>query len=323
MSKLKYKRCVIKEELVAITDDYKLAIVLNQFLYWTPRISQKKYEKFEEEEMDRHVDDTENLEGGWIYKKSEELAEEVMLGISVSTSRRYCDRLKKMGYLLERRNPDVKFDKTIQYRVNLKKVVLDVREKGFELQEYKTNKLQSLSKSIFQNENTNFQNENSNFQNRTAIPKTTTEITLEEEEEGEQFSKLSTKTINFFQSLFNKRMTFIDYDMITELYTTDDVIQEALRFTAKYSKNRVIGYTLSVLEDWKKQGVESLEDLQKVFIEHDKKKEGNKSSNSSKQNSNKNNKNKCNPDDYDDTSSNYDDSKAFDMYKKFNKEKNG
>jgi len=32
------KRIVIKEELVVLTGDYRKAILLNQFLYWSERV---------------------------------------------------------------------------------------------------------------------------------------------------------------------------------------------------------------------------------------------------------------------------------------------
>lgn len=44
-------RVVIKEELVALTGDFKLAIVLNQMLYWSERRSDA--DKFILEEIER------------------------------------------------------------------------------------------------------------------------------------------------------------------------------------------------------------------------------------------------------------------------------
>jgi len=173
---MKLKRAVIKEETLAITNDYKTAIILNQLMYWTERVGRKKYEKFEKEEENRKVGDTENLQGGWVYKTSEELSEETMLNVSPSTIRRYIKDLIEKGYILERDNPNVKFDHTKQYRINLLKIANDMLKKGYILQDYK---FSWLTDSIFQNENRELQNENSNFQNENTIPEITTEITTE------------------------------------------------------------------------------------------------------------------------------------------------
>src|SRR5699024_9014545 len=59
---------------------------------------------------------------GWIYKKAEELKEEVMLSVSVNTVRKHINQLVKKGYLNKRSNPIYRLDKTFQYRVNLVKV---------------------------------------------------------------------------------------------------------------------------------------------------------------------------------------------------------
>ena len=48
----KLKRVVIKEELFALTGDFKEAIILNQFNYWSERRSD--FDKFVEEE-NKHI----------------------------------------------------------------------------------------------------------------------------------------------------------------------------------------------------------------------------------------------------------------------------
>jgi len=71
----KLNRIVIKEELVALTGDFKLAIVLNQMIYWSERRTDA--DKFINEEIERmkrqktFSDDTGAFQPahGWIYKK--------------------------------------------------------------------------------------------------------------------------------------------------------------------------------------------------------------------------------------------------------------
>ena len=200
----KLKRVVIKEELVAITGDFILAVILNQFLYWSDRV--RDFDKLLLEEKERAEKDGAEVNidpaNGWIYKRAEELIDETMLGISIQSMRRNITRLVMQGYLFERNNPRYKWDRTKQYRVNFQKIKDDLKEKGYTLDGYKiTGSLESevaespnkfeLPKwkfediknntSYFQNGNSSFQNGNSSFQNGNAIPETTlSETTLSE-----------------------------------------------------------------------------------------------------------------------------------------------
>ncbi len=72
----KLNRIVIKEELVALTGDFKLAIVLNQMIYWSERRTDA--DQFIGEEIERikrqnaSPGDTDSIQPahGWIYKKA-------------------------------------------------------------------------------------------------------------------------------------------------------------------------------------------------------------------------------------------------------------
>ena len=133
------KRVVIKEELVELTGDYRPALILNQFIYWIERMyDADKYileekERALKEDMEINMDESK----GWIYKTAEELSEELMTGMSKSTIGRYIKELVAAGYLHQRRNPKYKWDKTMQYRVNLYKVQLDLAKLGYALEGYR------------------------------------------------------------------------------------------------------------------------------------------------------------------------------------------
>lgn len=184
------KRVVIKEELVALTGDYIKAVILNQFIYWSERIQDA--DKLIEEESERMKQNGQELnmkkQYGWIYKKAEELSEELMLGVSIPTIRRNIKYLVEKGWLHERRNPEYPWDKTLQYRVDFIQIMIDLDKLGYALEGYeKIEKVPSLSNLNFensrlQNENSEFQNESSKFQNETAIPEITSEITSEKNE---------------------------------------------------------------------------------------------------------------------------------------------
>ena len=135
----KLKRVVIKEELVELTGDYRPAIILNQMLYWSERMFDT--DNYIREEKTRALNnDTEiNImeSKGWIYKTAEDLNEELMIGMSVPTIRKYIKQLVEQGYLIQRKNPKYKWDKTLQYRVDLYKIQLDLGKLGYALEGYR------------------------------------------------------------------------------------------------------------------------------------------------------------------------------------------
>jgi len=180
---MKLKKAVIREDILSIVDNYKQAIVLNQFMYWTERVGREKYKKFEEEEKERKINETEDLEGGWVYKSSKKLSEETMLGVSPSTIRRYIKELIDKGYVLERKNPQNKWSNTLQYRINLIKIATNMFDNGYILQGYQYEPLilsiVQNETSTFQNETSTFQNEASTFQNEDTVTDITTETTTE------------------------------------------------------------------------------------------------------------------------------------------------
>ena len=57
--------------------------------------------------------------------------------MSVPTIRKYIKQLVEKGYLIQRRNPKYKWDKTMQYRVDLYKVQLDLGKLGYVLDGFK------------------------------------------------------------------------------------------------------------------------------------------------------------------------------------------
>lgn len=193
----KLKRVVIKEELVHLTGDYFKAILLNQFIYWSERVYD--FDKFIEEERERMKQDGQELNmlptKGWIYKTAEELADETMLGVSVQTIGRHLKVLIDQGYLLQRNNPEHKWDRTKQYRVNLTKIRKDLESTGYVLEGYAM--LNAISKmenanSTVEDANSKMENgdsvlenqdsilEDQSVKNGRAIPKTTTETTYKD-----------------------------------------------------------------------------------------------------------------------------------------------
>lgn len=133
------KRAVIKEELVELTGNYVDAILLNQFIYWSERVTD--FDQFIREEKERaSLNDIDlNIEpaNGWIYKKAEDLAEETMLNMSKSNMMTHIKTIVKAGWVEQRRNPKNKMDKTYQYRVDIVKIQRDLARLGFALEGYR------------------------------------------------------------------------------------------------------------------------------------------------------------------------------------------
>ena len=165
----KLKRVVIKQELVELTGDYRPALILNQFIYWTERM--KDTDKYIQEEKERAIKEEIEVSieesKGWIYKTAEELNEELMVGMSKATIGKYIKQLVEAGYLSKRNNPKYKWDKTLQYRVDLVKVQTDLGKIGYALEGYK---LLPNIKIVEELENVEDMKENENKEAPTAPP---------------------------------------------------------------------------------------------------------------------------------------------------------
>lgn len=125
------KVVVIREEFIAITGDPLIAAVLNQLVYWSQRVS--NVDLFMEEEKASPPKEGSSLQYGWFYKTSSELIEETMLCVTPVTLRRYLNFLEECGWIETRTNPQNKWDRTTQYRVNLRKLSSDLQGEGYAL----------------------------------------------------------------------------------------------------------------------------------------------------------------------------------------------
>jgi len=234
----KLKRSVIKEELVVLTGDYKKALMLNQFIYWSERV--KDFDEFMTEEKERYTKhgkpelaDALILNNGWIYKKSEELAEELMLDYKIKAMRAHLRYLVEKGWLDERNNPNFNWDKTIQYRVNLIKIQQDLLKLGYCLEGYSVNINFIVAETIpldeietsntsqketrtFEKGNGSFEKGNGMVEKERAIPETTTEttteITIKEIKGKTKPAKLDIeKTLNDYTSNKELKTTIIQF----------------------------------------------------------------------------------------------------------------
>jgi hypothetical protein len=142
----KLKRAVIKEELVALTGDAVKALLLNQLLYWTERAWD--FDQFIEEEKARAERNGRRvimpLTKGWITKTADQLSEELMIGLSKSNIRRHILCLVERGWIEERENPNDRWSRTKQYRVNLIKIRDDLARLGYPLEGFAEDRVTDL-----------------------------------------------------------------------------------------------------------------------------------------------------------------------------------
>ena len=172
---IKLKRVVIKEELVELTGNYVDAILLQQFIYWSERTRDvDRYIKEEKDRCQKYGEQAVAIEKshGWIYKSAEELSNETMIGLTPSSIRRHLKELISKGWLNSRNNPRYKWDRTIQYRVDIIKIQRDLFSLGYALEGYNLN-----ISTLLILENGISEMENQGEDNQKAIPEITSDIT--------------------------------------------------------------------------------------------------------------------------------------------------
>ncbi|MBA3814752.1 MAG: hypothetical protein H0X26_09800 [Alphaproteobacteria bacterium] len=124
---------IIRREFVDLTGNHFSAVILNQLLYWTLRV--RDFDLLLEEERQFEPDCNVAPRHGWIYKTARELNIETMLGLSPPSVRKYLKVLIDQGWIDERGHPNKKWDRTTQYRVNLRQLQEDLRACGRTLPE--------------------------------------------------------------------------------------------------------------------------------------------------------------------------------------------
>lgn len=130
---MKPKRAVIKEELIAITNDATEALILNCLINET-FISQKldeliKAERKRADSIGKNI--TMSLTNGWFYKRAEDISKDIMIVDSVQTIRKKLSALVEKHFIEEKSSDEYKFEKTRMYRVNLNVIEKALNDKGY------------------------------------------------------------------------------------------------------------------------------------------------------------------------------------------------
>jgi hypothetical protein len=127
-------KSVIREDLVALTNNYRAAVVLNQLIYWTKRVYD--FDKFLQEEYNRNPECNVAFRYGWIIKTAQELSDETMLGLSRQTLRTILKTLIELELIEESYLDDNKWDKTTKYRLNLVNLQESLFALGYPLNDF-------------------------------------------------------------------------------------------------------------------------------------------------------------------------------------------
>ena len=130
---------MIREELVDLTGAPLTASILGQMLYWSQKT--KDFDLYMAEESADPPKCFSALRHGWFYKANREIIEETLLRVTLVTFRRYMNFLRGRGWIQTRRNPENKLDSKIQYRVNLRKLCVDLQRKGHTLSSFEAYEL--------------------------------------------------------------------------------------------------------------------------------------------------------------------------------------
>lgn len=149
MERRKIKKVELREDLLAITGDFREAMVLNQFIYWSERVDDANLLIEQENEIAKAEGTPEHEPlHGWIYKTADQMSEEVMLGLSRQTMSKVMNSLVDKGFLSRRSNPEIKWDRTSQYKVNFYEIGIALEEQGYSLEvlsEFKHSSAQNLT----------------------------------------------------------------------------------------------------------------------------------------------------------------------------------
>ncbi|MBN9343699.1 MAG: hypothetical protein BGO76_01650 [Caedibacter sp. 38-128] len=127
-------KSVIREDLVALTKDYRAAVVLNQLIYWAKRVYD--FDQFLEEEYSRNPECNVAFRHGWIIKTAQDLSNETLLGFSRQTMRIILRKFIELGVIEESYIANNKWDKTTKYRLNLVKLQESLFALGYPLSDF-------------------------------------------------------------------------------------------------------------------------------------------------------------------------------------------
>jgi len=131
------KKAVLREDMMALTQDVTQALVLGQMLYWTKTLDKVNDWLFEENKRLAEVELPQHeYNYGWIYKSAREMREDLMNSFSEDAIQRAFSALVTKGVLMKRNNPIVRYDRKLQYRVDIVFLRRLLKDRGYEMTDF-------------------------------------------------------------------------------------------------------------------------------------------------------------------------------------------
>ena len=134
---VRMKKAVLREDIMMLTQDVTQALVLGQMLYWTKTLDTVNSWIFEENKRLAESDLPQHeYNYGWIYKSAREMREDLMCAFSEDAIQRAFSTLVTKGVFMTRSNPRVRYDRTLQYRIDLVFLRRLLKDRGYEMTDF-------------------------------------------------------------------------------------------------------------------------------------------------------------------------------------------
>jgi len=131
------KKAVLREDMMALTQEVTQAMVLGQMLYWTKTLDKVNDWLFEENKRLAEVELPQHeYNYGWIYKSAREMREDLMNAFSEDAIQRAFSALVTKGVLMKRNNPIVRYDRKLQYRIDIVFLRRLLKDRGYEMTDF-------------------------------------------------------------------------------------------------------------------------------------------------------------------------------------------
>ena len=131
------RKAILREDLMALTQDVTQALVLGQMLYWTKTLDKVNDWLFEENKrLAESALPQHEYNYGWIYKSAREMRDDLMNAFSEDAIQRAFTALVTKGVLMKRNNPFVRYDRKLQYRIDVVFLRRLLRDRGFEMTDF-------------------------------------------------------------------------------------------------------------------------------------------------------------------------------------------
>ena len=124
----KLGRVLLREHLARLSGNIVDALILELFIGWSKQAQDRDELLLEDKRHGANNDVP--LQQGWASRSASEIRAALFGLVGRGTIARGLQRLVHAGWLSSRRNPDNPWDRTLQYRLNVKKLEQDLAAQG-------------------------------------------------------------------------------------------------------------------------------------------------------------------------------------------------